>query len=72
MALFCLVLVGIGIGVKIKPYRMVAIVGFVLPLTRLFVHDIRDTLTRIIAFAVLAVFITFIGYLYHRFQSRIE
>ncbi len=72
MALFCLVLVGIGIGAKIKPYRMVALVGFALPLTRLFVHDIRDTLIRIVAFAILSVLITFIGYLYHRFQSRIE
>lgn len=72
MALFCLILVGIGIGAKIKPYRMVALIGFALPLFRLFVYDIRDTLIRIIAFAILAVLFTFVGYLYHRFQSRIE
>ena len=72
IALFCLILVGIGFGAKIKAYRMVALVGFLLPLTRLFVYDIRDMLTRIIAFAILSVLITFIGYLYHRFQSRIE
>jgi len=72
MALFCLILVGIGIGAKIKPYRMVALVGFALPVFRLFAYDIRDTLIRIIAFAILAVLITFVGYLYHRFQSRIE
>lgn len=71
-ALFCLVLIAIGIGAKIKPYRMVALVGFALPLARLFIYDIRETLTRIIAFAILSVLITFIGYLYHRFQSRIE
>ncbi len=72
MALCCLVLIGIGIGAKIKPFRMVALIGFALPLTRLFVYDIRDTLIRIVAFAILAALITFIGYLYHRFQSRID
>jgi len=72
MALFCLILVGIGIGAKIKPYRMVALVGFALPLTKLFVHDIRDMLVRIVAFAILSVLSFLIGYLYHRFQSRIE
>ena len=71
-ALFCLILIAIGIGAKIKPYRMVALVGFALPFARLFIYDIRETLTRIIAFAILSVLITFIGYLYHRFQSRIE
>lgn len=72
MALFCLILVGIGIGAKIKAYRMVAIIGFALPVFRLFVYDIRDTLIRIIAFAILATLLIFVGYLYHRFQSRIE
>ncbi len=72
MALFCLILVAVGIGAKIKPYRLVAIIGLTLPLFRLFVYDIRDTLIRIIAFAVLAVLFIFVGYLYHRFQSRIE
>ena len=72
VALFCLILIAIGIGAKIKPYRMIALIGFALPLARLFIYDIRETLTRIIAFAILSVLITFIGYLYHRFQSRIE
>ncbi len=72
MALVCLLLVGIGIGAQIKPFRIVALVGFALPLSRLFIVDIRDTLTRIIAFAILAALLTFIGYLYHRFQSRID
>lgn len=72
VALFCLVLIGIGISAKIKAYRMVALVGFALPLFRLFVFDIRETLIRIVAFALLSIFITFVGYLYHRFQSRIE
>ncbi len=71
-ALFCLVLIGIGISAKIKAYRMVALVGFALPLFRLFVFDIRDTLIRIVAFALLSILITFVSYLYHRFQSRIE
>jgi len=72
VALFCLLLIGIGISAKIKSYRMVALIGFALPLFRLFVFDIRDTLVRIVAFTLLSIFITFVGYLYHRFQSRIE
>ena len=62
----------VGIGAKIKPYRTVAIIGLTLTLFRLFVYDIWDTLIRIIAFAVLALLFIFVGYLYHRFQSRIE
>ncbi|QXD32040.1 hypothetical protein [Candidatus Pelagisphaera phototrophica] len=51
---------------------MVAIIGLTLPLFRLFVYDIWDTLIRIIAFDVLALLFIFVGYLCHRFQSRIE
>lgn len=72
IAVYCLLLVSLGIALKIKPFRMVAIVGFLLPLGRLFVYDIKETLYRIIAFAALALLLTFIGYLYNRFASRIE
>ncbi len=72
MAIFCLALVALGIATRIKPYRAVALVGFLLPLGRLFIFDIRETLYRIIAFAAVAVLLTFIGYLYSRFASRID
>ncbi len=71
-ALFCLGLVATGIALKCKPYRLVAIIGLLLPLVRLFVYDIKETLYRIIAFAALAVLSVLIGFLYHKFQTRIE
>lgn len=72
VALFCLLLIGIGISAKIKAYRIVALVGFTLPLFRLFVFDIGYTLIRIFGFALHSILITFAGYFYNRFQSRIE
>ncbi len=72
IATYGLVLIGIGIGLKIKPFRMIALIGFLLPLGRLFIFDVQETLHRIIAFAALAVLLTTIGYLYNRYASRIE
>ena len=72
MALYSLGLVIAGIALKCKPYRLVGIIGLLLPLFRLFVYDIKETLYRIIAFAVLAVLSVLIGFLYHKFQTRIE
>ncbi|EDY83051.1 hypothetical protein VDG1235_2675 [Verrucomicrobiia bacterium DG1235] len=72
IAVYCLALISLGIAKRIKPFRIVALAGFLLPLGRLFFIDIQETLHRIIAFAVLAVLFTTIGYLYTRFASRIE
>lgn len=72
LALFCLLLIGVGIAARVKPYRIVALAGFALPLGRLFLYDIRETLYRIVAFAALAALLTLIGYLYNRFAARIE
>ncbi len=62
----------LGIVLKSRPYRLVALISFLIPLFRLIVFDIRETLFRIIAFAVLAVVLTLAGFLYQRFSSRIE
>ncbi|MBC2605865.1 hypothetical protein [Pelagicoccus albus] len=72
IAVYCLGLISLGIALKVKPFRIVALAGFVLPVGRLFLVDIQETLHRIIAFAVLAVLFTTIGYLYNRFASRID
>ena len=62
----------LGIVLKSRPYRLVALISFLVPLFRLIVFDIRETLFRIIAFAVLAVVLTLAGFLYQKFSSRIE
>lgn len=68
----CVLMIVLGMGFRLKAYRIVAIIGLLLPLARLFVVDVRETLPRIIAFAVLALFITGVGFLYHKYQTRIE
>ena len=39
---------------------------------RLFFFDNRHGFILIVASVLLPIFVTFLGYLYHRFQSRIE
>ena len=69
---FSIGLIVLGIVLKSRPYRFVAMLTFLIPLFRLFVYDIRETLYRIIAFAVLAIVLTVVGFLYQKFSSRIE
>ena len=72
LAAFSIGLIVLGIILKSKPFRFVAMLTFLVALFRLFTYDIRETLFRIIAFAVLTVFMTVIGFLYQRYSSRIE
>lgn len=72
LAGFSIGLIILGIVLKSKPYRYVAILTFGVPVFRLFVYDIGETLYRIIAFAVLAVLLTLVAFLYQKFSSRIE
>ena len=72
LAGFSIGLIVLGIVLKSKPYRYVAMLSFLVPVFRLFVYDIRETLYRIIAFAVLAVLLTIVAFLYQKFSSRIE
>jgi hypothetical protein len=72
LAVFSIGLIAIGIVLKSRPYRYVAMLSFVVPVYRLFAYDIRETLDRIIAFAVLAILLTIVAFLYHKFSSRIE
>tara|TARA_B110000008_G_scaffold275357_1_gene312656 strand:- start:4653 stop:7553 length:2901 start_codon:yes stop_codon:yes gene_type:complete len=72
LAVFSIGLIVLGIVLKSRPYRYVAILSFVVPVYRLFACDIRETLYRIIAFAVLAIFLTLVAFLYQKFSSRIE
>lgn len=69
---FSIGLLILGIVLKSRPYRLVALISFTVPLFRLIVFDIRETLFRIIAFAALAVVLTLAGFLYRKFSSRIQ
>lgn len=72
LAGFSIGLIVLGIVLKSKPYRFVAMLSFAVPVFRLFVYDIRETLYRIIAFAVLAVLLTIVAFLYQKYSARIE
>ena len=72
LALFSIGLIVLGIVLKNRPYRYVAMLSFIVPGYRLFTYDIKETLYRIVAFAVLAIFLTIVAFLYQKFSSRIE
>ena len=72
VAAYSLILIVIGLALSLKPLRLIGLIGLLLPIYRLFAYDIKETLYRIIAFAALAALLGLIGYLYTRFQSRIE
>ena len=72
LAGFSIGLIVLGIVLKSKPYRYVAMLSFAVPVFRLFVYDIRETLYRIIAFAVLAILLTIVAFLYQKYSARIE
>jgi len=72
LAVFSMVLILIGIFNRNRAYRFVAMGTFVVPLVRLFAVDIKETLFRIIAFAVLAVLSVAVAYLYNKFAGRID
>ncbi len=72
LAVFSIVLIILGIVIKSKPFRYAAMLSFIVPVYRLFVYDIKETLYRIVAFAILAVLLTFVGFLYSKFASRID
>jgi|GEM_PF-853755 len=72
LAVFSVVLILVGIFNRNRAYRFVAMGSFVVPLVRLFAVDIKETLFRIIAFAVLAFLSVGVAYLYNKFAGRID
>lgn len=47
---------------------IVSLTGLLLPITRLFVYDVTQTLHRIIAFAALSVLLLVLGYIYQKIR----
>ncbi len=61
-----------GLTGGLKPYRLAGLIGLLACVVRIFAVDLQDTFYRIIAFAVTAVVLLVIGYLYTRFRHWIE
>lgn len=61
-----------GLVGGLRAYRMLGLLGLLCCLGRMFVVDVQDTFYRIVAFAVVAIVLLGIGFLYTRFRSQIE
>jgi len=57
-----------GVFMNCRPLRIVSLTGLLLPITRLFVYDVTQTLHRIIAFAALSVLLLVLGYIYQKIR----
>lgn len=62
----------LGLGVRLRAFRMTGLIGFAICILRMFIVDIHQTLERIIAFAVVAVVLLVTGYLYSRLRDWID
>lgn len=61
-----------GLVWRIKPLRVIGLVGLGLCLPRVFLVDIHSIFYRIAAFAVVGVVLLLVGFLYHRFRNLIN
>jgi hypothetical protein len=69
---FCLGIIALGLYFRMKELRVIGLLGLVIPLMRLFLFDIRNTVDRILAFGLVAGLLLLIGYLYAHFQKKIS
>lgn len=68
-ALPAFALIAVGLALHCRPYRLLGLFTLLLPLARLFVADIRDTVSRIIAFGLVALLLLLTGYIYNRIMQ---
>lgn len=61
-----------GLFGGLRAYRMIGLLGLITCIARMFAVDIDDTFYRIIAFAVVALVLLGVGFLYTRFRRWIE
>lgn len=61
-----------GLIGRIKPLRIVGLLGLALCLPRLFLIDIQSTVYRIGAFIGLCLVLLVVGYIYNRYRGMIE
>ena len=61
-----------GLFGGLRAYRMIGLLGLITCIARMFAVDIDDTFYRLIAFAVVALVLLGVGFLYTRFRRWIE
>ena len=66
-----LALVAVGLVERLKPFRIVGLVGLALCLIRVFWVDVQSTTWRIVAFIGLGGLLLVVGFLYTRFAERL-
>lgn len=69
-ALIAFIGVVAGVWMNCRPLRIVSLVCLLLPIARLFVYDVTQTLHRIIAFAALSVLLLVLGYIYQKIRPH--
>jgi predicted membrane protein DUF2339 len=62
----------VGLAAKVKPYRILGLIGLALCIPRVFVVDVQSTLYRIIAFGGLSIVLLIVGFLYHKFRDVLQ
>ena len=70
-ALAAVVLLACGFWFGLRGYRIIALVGLLATVGRLFSVDIQDSFWRIVAFGITGALLVGIGYLYNRFHQRL-
>ncbi|MFP4203920.1 MAG: hypothetical protein ACLFS4_06265 [Opitutales bacterium] len=71
LAVTAFVMILLGLFRRDAVFRRLGLAALAVPLIRLFLIDVQDSLYRIIAFAAAAVVLTLLGYLYHLLASRL-
>lgn len=62
----------LGLGARLRAFRMAALIGFAACILRMFAVDVHEVIERIVAFAVVAVVLLFTGYLYSRLRHWVD
>lgn len=60
-----------GLFARIRPYRMLGLLGLAACVPRVFMVDLDSALHRIVAFVVLGLVLLWVGFSYHRFRHLI-
>ncbi len=66
-----IVLFAAGLFSRLRPYRLIGLVGLLVCIPRVFFVDLQSAFHRIIAFVVLGVVLLWVGFSYHRFRHLI-
>lgn len=66
-----ILLFAVGLFVRLRPYRLLGLIGLLLCIPRVFFIDLQSAFHRIIAFVVLGVVLLWVGFSYHRFRHLV-